>query len=596
MAAALEEFHYHATDDADADRRTGARTPASFGPEAAAREAAGPDVAGDLDLTALGPAFSSNEAAARFYLDALLSRDERPAMRSVVAPERPERVPGLVVKKDEDLTALGTQQVRFTQTHRTVPIFGAGAVVELTGERDLVSVSAQLDEVTGVEPVESLSRTDALERVARFTGASIPAEAALGGKLMYYKDEQSGAWHLVWFFKAVPAEPPAPPDAPAGPERGHGLGPRPIRASVNYLVDAHDGEILFFYSNVALAAPLPQPTRCTGVDEDDVKQTFFGRLESDGTACQLDDPLRSVRTYDIQFADIFEDPPVPERAVVATGSDYGTTNRAAVSAHLNACRVQDFYKSVLQRNGIDGQGMVLVSMVNTTASGFGTPPVLKNAFWSQGRMWYGQIRGADGRLVSLSRFLDVIGHELTHGVVETTSALVYATQSGALNESFADVAGVIINNWYTAPDRHDVGTWSWEIGAGLGPNGEPLRDFADPKRLGDPAHMDEFRALRPGEAPHPRLNDSGWVHVNSNIHNKAVHNLLTLTEKGQRVFTVEDVAVLTYLGMARLVPLATFSQALQAIVDVALTYFGGSPDRDAKVAAIRGAYAAVGIS
>ncbi|MEV4703438.1 M4 family metallopeptidase [Actinoplanes sp. NPDC049316] len=588
MAAALEEFHYHATDDADTGRGPGARTPASFG--------SGPPEAADLDLAALGPAFTSNEAAARFYLDALLSRDERTAMQSVVAPERPERVPGLVVKKDEELKSLGTQQVRFAQTHRTVPIFGAGAVVELTGDRDLVSVSAQLDEVTGVDPVESLSRADALARVAAFTGASMPADAAVGGKLMYYKDERSGAWHLVWFFKALPAEPPAPADSPRGPDRGHGLGPRPVRASVNYLVDAHDGEILFFYSNVAMAAPLPQPTKCTGVDENDMKQTFFGLLDPGGAACQMDDPLRSVRTYDIQFADIFEDPPVPERAVVATGSDYGTTNRAAVSAHLNASRVQDYYKAVLQRDGIDGQGMVLVSMVNTTASGFGAPPVLKNAFWSQGRMWYGQVRAADGRLVSLSRFLDVIGHELTHGVIETTSNLVYATQSGALNESFADIAGVIINNWYTAPDRDDVGTWTWEIGAGLGPDGEPLRDFADPKRLGDPAHMDDFRALGPGEAPHPRLNDSGWVHANSNIHNKAVHNLLTMTEGGHRVFTVQDVAVLTYLGMARLVPLATFSQALQAIVDVALTYFGGSPDRDTKVAAIRSAYAAVGIS
>ena len=586
MAAALEEFHYHAADDAFADRERGARSPASFG--------AGRGHAASMESAS--PAFTSNESAARFYLDALLSRDSRPAMRSVVEPERPERVPGLVVKKEEDLKALGTQQVRFTQTHRTVPVFGAGAVVELTGERDLVSVTAQLDEVTGVDPVESLSRAEALDRVAAFTGATIPAEAAVSAKLMYYKDDQD-SWHLAWFFKALPAEPPAGPDAERGPDRGHGLGPRPVRASVNYLVDAHDGEILFLYSAVALAAPLPSPTKCTGVDEDDVKQTFFGLLDAGGgTACQMDDPLRSVRTYDLEFADIFDDPPVPTRAVSAPSGDFGTTNRAAVSAHLNASRVQDFYKLVLQRDGIDGQGMVLISMVNTTASGFGTPPVLKNAFWSQGRMWYGQVRAEDGRLVSLSRFLDVIGHELTHGVVETTSKLVYATQSGALNESFADIAGVIINNWYTARDREDVSTWTWEIGAGLGPKGEPLRDFSDPRRLGDPAHMDEFRHLDPGEKPNPQRNDSGWVHVNSNIHNKAVHNLLTMTDKGGRVFTVQDVAVLTYLGMARLVPLATFGQALQAVVDVAQTYFGGSPDRDAKVAAVRRAYAEVGIS
>ena len=123
-------------------------------------------------------------------------------------------------------------------------------------------------------------------------------------------------------------------------------------------------------------------------------------------------------------------------------------------------------------------------------------------------MWYGQIM-RDGRLVSLSRYLDVIGHELTHGVIETTSNLVYATQSGALNESFADIAGVIINNWYTAPDRKDVDTWNWEIGPGLRSDGRPLRDFADPTRTGHPKHMDNFRHLGPGERPAPATTKAG---------------------------------------------------------------------------------------
>ena len=90
--------------------------------------------------------------------------------------------------------------------------------------------------------------------------------------------------------------------------------------------------------------------------------------------------------------------------------------------------------------------------------------------------------------------------------------------------------------------------------------------------------MDNFRHLRPGERPRP-ANDQGWVHFNSSIHNKAAHNLLTMTKGETRVFSVQDVAVLTYLGMARLAPLATFSEALQAVVDVAQTYFGGNADK-----------------
>ena len=63
-----------------------------------------------------------------------------------------------------------------------------------------------------------------------------------------------------------------------------------------------------------------------------------------------------------------------------------------------------------------------------------------------------------------------------------------------------------------------------------------------------------------------------------------------------RIFSVPDVAVLTYLGMARLTQLATFPQALQAVVDVALTYFGGDADKAGKIEAVREAYRLVGIT
>ncbi|QYN39140.1 M4 family metallopeptidase [Pseudonocardia sp. DSM 110487] len=578
--SALETFRYHVADEAGTGDVEG-RSPESFGAEVPG----GPDPA-----TALS--FTSDEAAARYYLDELLRQDERPALRSVVEPELPERVPGLVVEGEQDLRPLGTRQVRFAQTHRTIPVFGASAVVELTSARDLVSVNAQLDAVTGVDAVESLTRADAVRRVEEYTGTTIAAEAAVAGRLTFYKDEEAQAWHLAWLLPGLPAAPPVSADETPGERSGHGLGRRPVPPSVTYLVDAHDGTILFHFSAVPTAGPVP--ARCTGIDETETQQTFLGELAAaGGTRCRLADARRSIRTYDLRFSDIDSNPPVPEPPVEAETSDYGTVNRAAVSAHVNATRVYDFYKLVLQRNGIDDQGMVLVSQVNTTAASMQAPPSLLNAFWWDKKMWYGQVMRA-GRLVSLSQYLDVIAHELTHGVIETTSNLVYATQSGALNESFADVAGVIINNWYTAPDPKDVATWNWEIGSGLDRGNRPLRDFANPARLGDPEHMDDFRRLRPGERPND-LNDQGWVHVNSNIHNKAVHNLLTTSRNGQRVFTVEDVALLTYLGMTRLTQLATFTDALQAVVDVAQSYFGGDRNRQVKIDAIRDAYGRAGI-
>ncbi|RDV12745.1 M4 family peptidase [Arthrobacter sp. RT-1] len=580
MMSQLQGFHYHAGAEG-----AQARSAESFRSQ---------PPAGAPDAPALS--FNSNEAAARYYLDQLLQQDERPAMRSLVEPELPERVPGLVVESEREVPALGTRTLRFSQTYRDIPIFGASALVELTSSRELVSVNGQLGEAPEASPVESLSRPEALERVAVFTGAELPADAGVGARLNFYKKDDDGSWHLAWFFTELPAEPPGASDPGTAPDEGllgHGLGRRPVPPSYNYLVDAHNGEILFCYS--AAPTALAVPARCKGIDEDEEEQTFFGELVAPNeTTCRLNDPRRMVRTYDLKFADIDNNPRDPDFPVEAASSDYGTTNRAAVSAHANASRVLDFYNVVLQRNGIDDQGMDLISLVNVTASSMQAPPVLLNAFWFRHRMWYGQIQ-KNGRLVSLSRFLDVIAHELTHGVIETTSNLVYATQSGALNESFADIAGVIIKNWYEAPDRADVSTWDWEIGPGLRPDERPLRNFADPSRTGHPKHMDNFRHLRPGELP-SGANDQGWVHFNSNIHNKAVHNLLTMENNGVRVFTVEDVAVLTHLGMARLTPLATFPEALQALVDVGQTYFGGDAQKQEKVDSIRTAYQLVGIA
>src|SRR5262249_7704916 len=117
--------------------------------------------------------------------------------------------------------------------------------------------------------------------------------------------------------------------------------------------------------------------------------------------------------------------PVPANAVSQPSNAWGSKNRAAVSAHVHATRVYDFYKSVLFRDGIDDKGMDLVSIVNCTYDQDESPPEWHNAVWHENKMWYGQDLAATGTLRSFARFLDVIAHELTHGVTEHTSNLVY---------------------------------------------------------------------------------------------------------------------------------------------------------------------------
>jgi bacillolysin len=565
----MHSFHYHVADSGQADD---AREPGTRGVRAISDEDPGVDAG-----------FTNDEAAARWHLSRLLGADDRPAVRGVTAPERTELVPNLQLLDTVEAPQTDTRVVRFEQTHASIPVFGTRAVAELNRDRGLVSAQGTLEEVGDVSSVASISPAEALGSIARLTGTELSELGSPSSKPNFFKNPDTGDWHLVYVFEQVPAAPPELVDT----AEGHGLGPSPreLEPLVNYLVDAHNGEVVYYYSAYPM---LDVPTVCKGLGEGENTPSleFWGRkLE---TAFEMNDPLRLVTTYNLELGDIRG--PIPTEAVRNTTADWADVNRAAVSAHVNASKVYNFYKSVLLRDGIDDKGMELVNIVNCTYSVHQPPPTWRNAVWYKDRMWYGQAPDDSGRLVSYARFLDVIAHELTHGVTSHTAGLVYKNQSGALNESFSDIFGIIVKNWdMSREDGGDVAVWDWELGAGLGPNGLPLRDLSDPARTDDPDHMDKYLNTTA---------DSGGVHTNSNIHNKGAYNLLTATDaESNRVFTPREVSYLYYLTLTRLAPMAGFSDTLQGLIDVARTYYAGNEaERTKKVDAIRAAYAAVGIT
>jgi Zn-dependent metalloprotease len=176
----------------------------------------------------------------------------------------------------------------------------------------------------------------------------------------------------------------------------------------------------------------------------------------------------------------------------------------------------DFYAEVLQRSSIDDHGQRLDATVH-----YGRK--YDNAFWNGREMVFGD---GDGRLFQgFTSCLEVIGHELTHGVIETEAALAYEDQPGALNESFADVLGVLVKQWRL---RQTVADASWLVGEGLlsrHVHGVALRSLKAPGTAYDdpvlgrdpqPAHMDGYVH---GEE------DNGGVHVNSGIPNHAFYRL-----------------------------------------------------------------------
>ena len=157
-----------------------------------------------------------------------------------------------------------------------------------------------------------------------------------------------------------------------------------------------------------------------------------------------------------------------------------------------------FYWEVLHRDSIDDQGMPIHGMVH-----FDTD--YNNAFWDgEGHMWFGD---GDGTLFSdFTKSLDVIGHELTHGVTQYTANLAYSGQSGALNESLSDVFGSLVKQYAKQQTAEQA---DWLIGAEVvGPQLAPaLRSMKAPGTANQydqqPADMERLRHHQPRQRRRP---------------------------------------------------------------------------------------------
>jgi Zn-dependent metalloprotease len=206
-------------------------------------------------------------------------------------------------------------------------------------------------------------------------------------------------------------------------------------------------------------------------------------------------------------------------ATLARSEDDEPTDDPAVNRAFDGFGVvREFYRAVLDRNSIDDRGMRLLGYVHRGNR-------YNNAFWDGQQMVFGD---GDGEVFAdFTGSLDVIAHELAHGVTEHTAGLEYRTQSGALNESLSDVFGSMVKQWSLGQTAEEA---DWLIGAEVfTPNidADALRSMKAPGTAFDnklfgrdpqPAHMDRYVDL-----PDTEEDDNGGVHINSGIPNKAFH-------------------------------------------------------------------------
>lgn len=264
-----------------------------------------------------------------------------------------------------------------------------------------------------------------------------------------------------------------------------------------------------------------------------------------------------------------------------------TGDPAADEAYDGAGATYALFSEVFNRNSIDGNGLRLDSTVHYRTG-------YDNAFWNGQQMVYGD---GDEDLPESQRLfnrftiaVDIIGHELAHGVTQHTANLIYQGQSGALNESMSDVFGSLVKQRLLGHAPADA---DWIIGEGLftaNVNGVGIRSMKEPGTayndpvLGkdpQPGHMRDYVETQA---------DNGGVHINSGIPNRAFY-VTTLNLGG---FAWEKAGQIWYLTLSsKLSASANFATAAAKTYEAAGDLYGaGSLEQQA----VRAGWAEVGIN
>ena len=225
---------------------------------------------------------------------------------------------------------------------------------------------------------------------------------------------------------------------------------------------------------------------------------------------------------------------------------------ALVDAQFYANVTDDYYLKIHQFDWTDYYSQGMVSSAHLQRN-------YNNAYWNGTQMAYGD--GDGTKFIEFSGDLDVVGHELTHGVTEATSNLIYQNESGALNEAFSDIMGTSIEYYY--------GSGNWTIGEDITVGSNGIRNMANPGEDGDPSHYaDRYTGT----------GDNGGVHINSGIANHWYYLLVNggqnaknsrasgTNVQGVGLEAAEDIA---FIGFTSLTAAADFCAARSSTIAVA---------------------------
>jgi thermolysin len=464
------------------------------------------------------------------------------------------------VRTERDGQIPGRTHERLNQYHEGVRVFGGQLVWQKEGER-VLSVTGKLYEAVEVATTPALTA----EEAGRKAIEGAPSSRVVG-RIELVVLPLAERYRLAYYL--------------------HLRGPDRLDA---VFVDAGSGAVLLRYDDRRSESVVGLGI---GTWSDEKKMS----VETAAGTNRAVDALRpfGIRTYDVRFdyeSWYFYEAERDE--YLAIDADNEWRDGAVVDAHAYSGYTYDYYFKRHGREGLDDEGLAAINYVHFLPRSEG----YNNAFYDSVdvSMNYGDGDGETFTFFSAS--LEVVAHELTHGVTDFSSGLIYLNESGALNEAFSDIMGAGVEWMFETPGRgRRRADWvcAEDLFIDFGPY---IRSYENPGAVGDPDHYDN-RCLPPVCTEDY---DNGGVHINSGIANQAFYLMVEggtnrtsgVSVRGVGTANMDRIEKIFYRAFVfYLVPSSNFHDAREATLRAAEELYG---EASAERTAVRQSWDAVGV-
>ena len=457
------------------------------------------------------------------------------------------------------------------QMHRGVPVFGGNVRRQLDAVGRTVSLLGVIYPAITIETTPAIAEADATTLLA----AAGRGRPFVDARTELYVLLHEGEYRLTWSSRIVTS---------------------PGRAVYRVFIDALTGNELWRFNDTHTQVAVDTVGRGQGLAGDALKVSVEG-VNGAFRAVDVLTPGFNT-TYDMRGDQVRADDVLDRRRPltdedIAADDDNAWSDPAVVSTHSYATLTYRYFFTRFQRRGLNNNDIKLRLLVN---------PVRRedfDALRDQYPLFFGNAAYYGGGYIAIgvgspgsrnfAASIDVVAHEIVHGVTEFSSRLIYLNESGALNESFSDMMGAAVEFAYQ-PRGSGLARADWLMGEDVALGGF-FRSFANPQQRGHPDHY-SVRFTGP--------EDNGGVHVNSSIMNHAFYlaveggrHRLGSSVQGVGFENRLDIERVIYRAFTSMLPVnATFSIARAATLQAARDLYG---EGSATERALAQAFDAVGV-